>query len=95
MKDYLIIIIGVLLIISILILMIKFSDKFRQRAYKLFVIAENTLDKDKMEYVVNAIYEYLPLPLKILPPSVYQKILQKLFDEVHELLENPSKKKGV
>ena len=88
MKEYLIIGGGILLILLILFLMVKFSNKFRRKAYELFLIAENTLDSEKMEYVVEQIYSYLPLPLRILPPSFYQRILQKLFDEIHDLLEN-------
>ena len=88
MKEYLIIGGGILLILLILFLMIKFSKKFRLRAYELFLIAENNLDNEKMEYVVDQIYSYLPAPFRILPSSFYRKILQKLFDEIHDLLEN-------
>lgn len=88
MTEYLIIGGGILLILLILFLMVKFSNKFRRKSYELFLIAENSLDDEKMEYVVEQIYSYLPLPLKIFPPSFYQKILQKLFDEIHDLLEN-------
>ena len=88
MKEYLIIGGGILLILLLLFLMVKFSKKFRNQAYKLFLYAENNLDNEKMEYVVEQIYMYLPVPLKIFPPSFYQKILQKLFDEIHDLLEN-------
>ena len=88
MKEYLIIGGGILLILLIIFLMIKFSKKFRNVAYKLFLYAENNLDNEKMEYVVEQIYSYLPAPLRILPSSFYRKILQKLFDEIHDLLEN-------
>lgn len=88
MKEYLFIGGGILLILLILYLMLRFSKKFRRKAYQYFLIAENTLDNEKMEYVVDQIYSYLPVPLKILPPSFYRKILQKLFDEIHDLLEN-------
>lgn len=88
MKEYVIIGGGILLILLTLFLMVKFSNKFRRKSYELFLIAENTLDDEKMEYVVEQIYSYLPPFLRILPPSFYQRILQKLFDEIHDLLEN-------
>ena len=88
MKEYLIIGGGILLILLTLFLLIRFSNKFRRKSYELFLIAENSLDDEKMEYVVEQIYSYLPSPLRIFPPSFYQRILQKLFDEIHDLLEN-------
>ena len=74
MKEYLIIGGGIFLILLILFLMIKFSNKFRRKAYELFLIAENTLDEEKMEYVVDQIYSYRPLPLRIFPPNFYRAI---------------------
>lgn len=98
MKDYIAIIL-VLVIFLITILLIKFSENFRNRAYKLFLEAEHELGKgEKMDYVVEKIYSYLPLPLKILPPAVYKRWLQCLFDEIKDLLDdgkiNNSKKEN-
>ena len=78
----------ILFICIVFLLFLRFNKKFRKKSYELFLIAENTLDSEKMEYVVDQIYSYLPLPLRIFPPSFYQRILQKLFDEIHDLLEN-------
>lgn len=80
--------IAILFICIIFLLFLRFNKKFRKKSYELFLIAENSLDDEKMEYVVEQIYSYLPSPLRIFPPSFYQKILQKLFDEIHDLLEN-------
>ena len=78
----------ILFICIVFLLFLRFNKKFRKKSYELFLIAENSLDDEKMEYVVEQIYSYLPPFLRILPPSFYQRILQKLFDEIHDLLEN-------
>lgn len=90
MQEYIFIGLGLAGILLILFLLVKFSNKFRSKAYKLFLFAEHNVIKGrKMEYVVNEIYEnYLPLPLKIFPEEFYQNILQKLFDEIKDLLED-------
>ena len=57
MKEYLIIGLGIIGILLILYLMIKFSEKFRKKAYQLFLFAENNVIKGrKMDYVVNQFY---------------------------------------
>lgn len=89
MNEYVIIGIGVLVALLSIVLTIKFSSKFRKFAYKLFLYAEMNIAKgEKMEYVVNQLYELLPTPLKIFPKSFYQSILQKTFDEVHDILDD-------
>lgn len=88
MKEYLMIGAGIILILLILYLLVKFSTKFRQKAYRLFLYAENNLTHDKMEYVVEQIYQYLPMVCRILPESFYRAMLQKLFDEIKDLLDN-------
>lgn len=86
--DKIILYVIILFIFIIFLLFLRFNKNFRRKSYELFLIAENNLDNEKMEYVVEQIYSYLPAPLRILPSSFYRKILQKLFDEIHDLLEN-------
>lgn len=98
MKD-IIIGIGVLLILLTLYIMIKASNKFRKTCYDMFLYAEHNVVKGrKMDYVVNQIYDLLPLPLQIIPKSAYKKIIQDLFNEIKDLLDdgrvNKSNKKG-
>jgi hypothetical protein len=96
MNEYLIIIIGVLVALLSIILTIKFSSKFRKFAYKLFKYAEtNVISGRKMDYVVNQMYELLPAPLRILPKSFYKKLLQSIFDEVHDMLDDGKRNKSV
>lgn len=93
MKEYLLIIIGVLAILLILFLLIKFSSKFRKVAYKLFVKAEKEYKsgegQEKMEYVISNIHSWLPEYISMfIPESVLKKILQWFFDELKDVLDD-------
>lgn len=96
MNEYLIITIGVLIVITSIVLTIKFSSKFRKIAYKLFIYAEdNIVSGEKMDYVVTQIYDLLPTLLRILPESFYKKLLQSIFDEIHDMLDDGKRNKSV
>ena len=96
MNEYVIIGIGVLVALLSIILTIKFSSKFRKFAYKLFKYAEdNVISGKKMDYVVNQLYDLLPSPLRILPKSFYKKLLQSIFDEIHDMLDDGKRNKSV
>ena len=96
MNEYVIILIGVLVAITSIVLTIKFSSKFRKMAYNLFKYAEDNIGTGKkMDYVVNQIYELLPAPAKILPKSFYKNLLQKLFDEIHDMLDDGKRNKSI
>ena len=41
-----------------------------------------------MDYVVSQIYESLPAICRLLPESFYRKLLQKMFDEIKDLLDD-------
>lgn len=93
MKEYLIIILGVLAIMLILFLLIKFSTKFRKKAYELFIKAEKEYNSgegsEKMEYVVSSIHSWLPGYVSMfIPETVLKKILQWLFNELKDILDD-------
>lgn len=89
MNEYLIIGIGVLIILLFLYAMVKISKSFRNKVYQLFLFAENNVIKGKkLDYVVNEIYNYLPTIMKILPKSTYKKIIQSMFNEIKDLLDD-------
>lgn len=95
MNEYVIIILGSLIAIVSIILTLKFSSKFRKMAYRLFTYAEdNVVSGEKMDYVVSQIYDLLPLPLRILPQEFYKNLLQKLFDEIHDMLDDGKRNKS-
>lgn len=79
---------GIIIVIVTILITAKLNAKFRKIAYKLFLYAENNLTEEKMEYCVEKIYTYLPLPLKILPASFYRFLLQLAFDEIKDLLDD-------
>lgn len=88
MNTYLIIGGIILIVLILLYLAIKLDSNFREKAYKLFIYAENHLDEGKMEYCVEHIYAYLPAPFNLLPSSFYRWLLQKAFDEIKDLLDD-------
>lgn len=88
MQEYIFIITG-LAIMLVLFLLIKFSKKFRKDVYEAFLFAEHEVLKGrKMDYVVGQIYYSLPSVMRIIPKSTYKKILQKMFDEIKDLLDD-------
>lgn len=89
MKEMVIIGIGLAIILLVLFILIKISKKFRNNCYKLFLFAEHEVIKGrKMDYVVNEIYNLLPSICRIIPKSAYKKIIQKIFDEIKDLLDD-------
>lgn len=79
---------GIIILIIAVLVAAKLNAKFRKVAYKLFLYAENNLTEEKMEYCVETIYSYLPLPLKVFPQSFYRMLLQGAFDEIKDLLDD-------
>lgn len=88
MDTYLIIGGIILIVIILLYAAIKLDSNFREKAYKLFIYAENHLDSNKMDYCVEHIYAYLPVPFNFLPAAFYRWLLQKAFDEIKDLLDD-------
>lgn len=86
------ILIGLLLFcILVLYLLIKFNTTVRKDIYSWFVKAENkfSFGSEKMEYVLDNTYEYLPAPFKIfISRNTYAKIVQYLFDCTKDLLDD-------
>lgn len=90
MNEKIIIGIGIILILLIIYAILKICDKFRTKVYKLFIEAEKHIKSgNKMEYVVNNIYMYLP---RIITIFINEKsltwIIQKMFDKVKDFLND-------
>lgn len=88
MNKYLLTAIIIIAIIILLYIVLKINSKFREKAYKLFIYAENHFTEDKMDYCVEQIYNYLPVPFNFLPAVFYRWLLQKAFDEIKDLLDD-------
>lgn len=95
MKEYLLLILAFAVILFIIYLLVKFSETFRKKAYELFLYAEhNFITEARMNYVVMEIYTILPFPLTLLPMDFYEDILQKMFDEIKDLLDDGKSNKS-
>lgn len=90
MDERIIIAIGIVLILLILYFILKFCDKFRVKVYKLFIEAEKHIKSgEKMQYVVDNIYMYLPRAITIfINEKSLTWIIQKMFDKVKDFLND-------
>ena len=90
LKETIIIGIGVILILFIIWLVLKLCHNFRDKVYHLFLKAEKFAKKgQKMDYVVENIYPYIPSVIKIfVSESSLRWLLQKMFDVVSDFLND-------
>lgn len=82
-------------------MLIKLNGSIRKQAYRFFLIAEHFFEGDdvgdrKMEYVLDHVYPYLPKILQIfISPELLQKIIQKMFDEIKDLLDDGKRNNSI
>lgn len=90
MKETIIVSIGVIAILLIIWLVLKACGNFRNRVYKLFIKAEKVAKSgQKMDYVVDNIYSYLPAVVKVfINENALIWILQKMFNVVKDFLND-------
>lgn len=90
MNEAIIIAVGVILILLIVYLVLRLCGNFRKKVYKLFLKAEKEVKSgEKMDYVINNIYPYLPKIVKIfISQKAFRYILQKMFDVVADFLND-------
>lgn len=93
-----IVLLGLLILcIFILYLVVRFNTTVRKDIYEWFLIAEHQLKNgdERMQYVLDNTYDFLPIPLKVfINRSTYGNIVQKFFDEVHDLLDDGKRNKS-
>lgn len=82
-----------LAMICLAYVLIKINKKIRLKAYELFLKAEHNFvsgaGENKMNYVVENIYCYLPVPVRIfINEESLRKLVQKIFDEIKDLLDD-------
>jgi hypothetical protein len=90
MKEYIIIGILVLVILVSFYLLMQFK-KVREKAYKWFLKAEHYYidGEDKMNYVIENIYPYLPISIRLfISENTFKNIVQTMFDEIKDLLDD-------
>ena len=93
-------IISIMIILGIIILaymLIKLNETIRKEAYKLFLKAEHKGASGiyKMSYVVSNIYSILPNIVQFfISRDTLEKIVQKMFDEIKDLLDDGKRNKS-
>lgn len=99
MKFYIISIIIIVAILLLIYMLIKLNKKIRIKAYEFFLEAEIKFSSGegqyKMDYVMENIYDYLPAIAKIfISRETFKKIIQKMFNEVKDLLDDGKRNKS-
>lgn len=80
---------AVALIVFIFLLIITKVDKFRNKAYALFLEAEKNITEDKFEYVCENLYGYLPTIARMfLNEDTFKVIVQKIYDETRGIAKD-------
>ena len=90
MKETIIIVIAIILILLIILCVLKVCSNFRSKVYQLFLKAEKVAKKgQKMDYVVENIYPYIPGVIRIfISEDSLRWLLQKMFDVVSDFLND-------
>lgn len=89
MNEYVILVIGVVLLLIILIVLLRTCSKFRKIAYKLFLEAETEAKKgEKMDYVIGKIKKCLPHYIKYINDEMLRRILQNMFEVIKDFLND-------
>ena len=94
--EYLVIIIAII-IIGLFIAWQICKNGLKPTIRSLIVEAERLLEdnQDKFNTVVSGVLVRLPIPFNLIPVSVIEKLVQKIFDEVKECLDyRPEEKEG-
>ena len=88
MEDILIYIIATLIILLFAVVKIK-KDGLKKYAIEMIVFAEKNYkdNKIKFESVVNALINKLPFPLNLIPTTLVEDFVQKIFDDIKIALD--------
>lgn len=80
---------GIALVVFIIFFIIITVKQIRDRANALFLQAEKYVTEDKLLYVSENLYEYLPTVAKIfLKPEGFDRTVQKLYDKTRRLAKD-------
>ncbi len=81
-----IIITSIALVIFIILLVIIKVEKIRNRANALFLEAEKYITNDKLEYVCDNLYTYIPSMFKLfINDELFKEIIQMIYDNTRNL----------
>ncbi len=99
MNSYIVTSIIVIAIIFLIYLLIKVNRKVRLKAYELFLKAEHEFisghGENKMDYVLENIYSYLPTTIRIfISSNMLRSLVQEMFNEIKDLLDDGKRNKS-
>lgn len=91
-----IIIVGIILLCYMLV---KLNQNIRLKAYEFFLKAEHEFisgaGENKMDYVLENVYDYLPTIIRFfISQDMMKSLLQKLFNEIKDLLDDGKSNKS-
>lgn len=77
---------GIALAVFIFLLIIIKVEVLRNKANALFLEAEKYITEDKLQYVCNNLYKYIPNVLKLfLNEDLFKEIVQMIYDNTREV----------
>lgn len=77
---------GIALAVFIVLLVIIKVEALRNRANALFLEAEKHVTEDKLQYVCNNLYTYIPNVVKLfVNEDLFKEIVQMIYDNTREL----------
>lgn len=77
---------GIAIAVFIFLLIIVKVEALRNRANALFLEAEKNITEDKLEYVCNNLYTYLPNVLKLfVSEDFFKEIVQVIYDNTRRI----------
>jgi len=80
---------GIALLIFVVLLIIIKIEKVRNRANALFLQAEKYVTEDKLQYVCDNLYSYIPSVAQIfITEELFKRIVQGLYDKSRELAKD-------
>lgn len=86
--EYIIMISIALAVFFILFLIIK-VEKIRNRANALFLEAEKHVDSNKLQYVCNNLYSYIPGAFRLfINEQLFTEIVQMIYDHTRHLAKD-------
>ena len=80
---------GIALAVFIFLLVIIKVEVLRNRANALFLEAEKYVTEDKLEYVCDNLYKYVPSVVKLfVNEALFREILQMIYDHTRKLAQD-------
>lgn len=80
---------GIALLVLVGLLIIIKIEKIRNRANALFLQAEKYVTEDKLKYVCDNLYSYIPAVAQIfITDELFKRIVQALYDKSRKLAKD-------